>query len=178
MNQHPNDKEQRQTRLTADGLDLAIATQQARQKLGELDVTLSIEGFIDLARAARAALASVPSHGAAPVAGRITSAYAYSDALDQVRIAIRYEDDTEEDRPATLLEAKLAVLAVPSAIAPPAKWEWPTEGLPLWLEEELKDGDRLCQAAGVQRTEGGRLPVAKIINALRSGGTTDGSNAK
>lgn len=40
--------------------------------------------------------------------------------------------------------------------------------LPVWVEEELKDGDRLCAAAGVQRTEGGRLPVAKIVNALRS----------
>lgn len=36
-----------------------------------------------------------------------------------------------------------------------------------WLEEELKDGDRICEAAGVQRTEGGRLPVGKIIAALR-----------
>lgn len=37
-----------------------------------------------------------------------------------------------------------------------------------WIEEELKDGDRICEAAGVQRTEGGRLPVAKIINRLKS----------
>lgn len=37
-----------------------------------------------------------------------------------------------------------------------------------WIEEELKDGDRICEAAGVERTEGGRLPVAKIINKLRS----------
>ena len=37
-----------------------------------------------------------------------------------------------------------------------------------WIEEELADGDRICAAAGVQRTEGGRLPVAKIVNALRA----------
>ena len=37
---------------------------------------------------------------------------------------------------------------------------------PAWIEEELKDGDRICEAAGVQRTEGGRLPVAKIIGKL------------
>ncbi|TAK84343.1 MAG: hypothetical protein EPO20_14740 [Betaproteobacteria bacterium] len=48
---------------------------------------------------------------------------------------------------------------------------------PAWIEEEMRDGDRICEAAGVQRTEGGRLPVAKIINQLgrpvpphRSGG--------
>jgi hypothetical protein len=51
------------------------------------------------------------------------------------------------------------------------------DALPAWVKEELKDGDRLCEAAGVQRTEGGRLPVAKIINQMgrpvpahRSGG--------
>lgn len=46
------------TRLTADGLDLAIATQQAREKLGELDVTVSIPGFIDLCQQARTALST------------------------------------------------------------------------------------------------------------------------
>lgn len=52
-----------------------------------------------------------------------------------------------------------------------------SEKEPSWIAEELKDGDRICEAAGVQRTEGGRLPVAKIINLLgrpvpqhRSGG--------
>jgi hypothetical protein len=39
---------------------------------------------------------------------------------------------------------------------------------PTWAEEELKDGDRICEAAGVQRTEGGRLPVQKIINKLKA----------
>ena len=55
----------------------------------------------------------------------------------------------------------------------------PSHEQPRWIEEELKDGDRICEAAGVQRTEGGRLPVAKIINAMgrpvpphRSGGAT------
>jgi len=43
----------------------------------------------------------------------------------------------------------------------------PSARVPTWAEEELKDGDRICEAAGVRRTEGGRLPVAKIINKLR-----------
>ena len=34
--------------LTRDGLELSIATQRARAKFGELDVTVSIPGFIDL----------------------------------------------------------------------------------------------------------------------------------
>lgn len=46
------------------------------------------------------------------------------------------------------------------------------ERQPAWIEEELKDGDRICEAAGVKRTEGGRLPVAKIINALRASSST------
>ena len=36
-----------------------------------------------------------------------------------------------------------------------------------WIEQELKDGDRICEAAGVQRTECGWLPVQKIINAIK-----------
>lgn len=40
--------------------------------------------------------------------------------------------------------------------------------IPQWVHEELKDGDLICEAAGVQRTEGGRLPVQKIINNLAS----------
>jgi hypothetical protein len=44
----------------------------------------------------------------------------------------------------------------------------PHEPMAQWVKEELKDGDRICEAAGVQRTEGGRLPVAKIVNKLRS----------
>ena len=35
------------------------------------------------------------------------------------------------------------------------------------LEWECGQGDKLCEAAGVQRTEGGSLNPAKIINALR-----------
>ena len=45
--------------------------------------------------------------------------------------------------------------------------ETPSANVPTWAEEELKDGDRICEAAGVQRTEGGRLPVQKIINAIQ-----------
>jgi hypothetical protein len=44
----------------------------------------------------------------------------------------------------------------------------PHEPMAQWVKEELKDGDRICEAAGVRRTEGGRLPVAKIVNKLRS----------
>lgn len=44
------------------------------------------------------------------------------------------------------------------------------ERLPDWMAAELKDGDRLCEAAGVQRTECGNLNVPKIINALREQG--------
>ena len=39
--------------MTKDGLDLAIATQQARQHIGELDVTLTIESFLEIATLAR-----------------------------------------------------------------------------------------------------------------------------
>lgn len=36
-----------------------------------------------------------------------------------------------------------------------------------WIDEELADGDRICAALGVERTEGGRLPTQKILNAIR-----------
>lgn len=68
---------------------------------------------------------------------------------------------------ATMPEANLfrwlrefADVAVKRAVTPSSTRE-------SWIEEELKDGDRICEAAGVQRTEGGRLPVHKIINAIQ-----------
>lgn len=45
------------TMLTKDGIELAVATQRAREKLGELDVTVSITGFIDLCQLALKGLA-------------------------------------------------------------------------------------------------------------------------
>jgi hypothetical protein len=36
-----------------------------------------------------------------------------------------------------------------------------------WIEEELADGDKICFALGVERTEGGRLPIQKILHAIR-----------
>ncbi len=34
------------------------------------------------------------------------------------------------------------------------------------LEEECKDGDRICKALGVERTEGGRLNIRAMLNAI------------
>lgn len=72
------------------------------------------------------------------------------------------------------LERELAAAQADAAQARKAANSWKDELTALqsasgaqWIEEELKDGDRICEAAGVQRTEGGRLPVAKIINAIR-----------
>ena len=33
--------------------------------------------------------------------------------------------------------------------------------------EDVSDADRICAALGVERTEGGRIPVRKIFNAIR-----------
>ena len=33
--------------------------------------------------------------------------------------------------------------------------------------EDVHDADRICESLGVERTEGGRLPVRKILNAIR-----------
>ena len=54
----------------------------------------------------------------------------------------------------------------------------PGDRQPAWIEEEMKDGDRICEAAGVQRTDGGRLPVAKIINKLKAASATNDADAK
>ena len=35
-----------------------------------------------------------------------------------------------------------------------------------WITEELADGDKICAALGLERTEGGRLPVPKILSAI------------
>lgn len=37
---------------------------------------------------------------------------------------------------------------------------------PKWAQEELNDGDRICKAFGIERTEGGRLQVGKMILEL------------
>ena len=57
--------------------------------------------------------------------------------------------------------------ALPSS-TPDTTLPGPYEPMPQWVKEELKDGDRICEAAGVQRTEGGRLPVQKIVNKLKA----------
>jgi len=36
-----------------------------------------------------------------------------------------------------------------------------------WITEELVDGDKICAALGLERTEGGRFPVPKILSAIR-----------
>jgi len=36
-----------------------------------------------------------------------------------------------------------------------------------WITEELADGDKICAALGLERTEGGRLPVPKILSAIK-----------
>lgn len=40
--------------------------------------------------------------------------------------------------------------------------------VPKWAEEELADGDRILSELGLERTEGGRMPVAKVIAMLRA----------
>ena len=35
------------------------------------------------------------------------------------------------------------------------------------LEAECKDGDRICESLGVERTEGGRLNVRSILSAIK-----------
>lgn len=36
-----------------------------------------------------------------------------------------------------------------------------------WTTKELADGDKICAALGLERTKGGRLPVPKILRAIR-----------
>ena len=40
--------------------------------------------------------------------------------------------------------------------------------LPQYVIEEFADGDKICEALGLERTEGGRLPMYKILASLRS----------
>jgi hypothetical protein len=42
-----------------------------------------------------------------------------------------------------------------------------SQPVPQWVSEELADGDRICKALGLERTEGGRLPMNKILANLR-----------
>ena len=35
------------------------------------------------------------------------------------------------------------------------------------LEEECKDGDRICKALGVERTAGGRMNIRGLLNAIK-----------
>ena len=37
-----------------------------------------------------------------------------------------------------------------------------------WVKEELADGDKICNALGLERTEGGRLPMYKILSRLKN----------
>lgn len=44
----------------------------------------------------------------------------------------------------------------------------PVTQAPQWIEEELLDGDRICYALNLERTEGGSLPINKILSRITS----------
>lgn len=84
----------------------------------------------------------------------------WNDARCKLSAIATYIESLENFDDATFLRRLSG--ALPFALPPSAA--------PRWIEEELKDGDRLCAEANVQRTEGGRLQVARIVNVLREQG--------
>lgn len=106
----------------------------------------------------------------------LAAAFALQDAYEENRAALMRCQQLIHDAAAPAQPS--AGPHEPPMVYDPKQGKIVKPGQPSWVEEELKDGDRICEAAGVQRTEGGRLQVAKIINALRAQPSEDRRDAE
>ncbi len=144
--------------LTREQLERSVALQRARNDVDTGDVTMPVSLYIKLCDMALRSLDAPPS--------AIGDTESRQRMLWKIACVILQSESVIDGQRAIgvkTAEKVMELYAAPQSASPEEQEKFLAER----HEQECKDGDRLCEALGVSRTEGGWLNVPKMLAAIR-----------